>query len=703
MKHIPDGLDSAISLCLPLKQSNKPKPAFYRIADYDRENDELAPALTDYDVDDPEEKEYYPRSLYSPSAEALYDSGADDFLYFEWTYDEYGPHKHPVITHLDDPRLGRIPEPHEVIFLNYGRGADDLRNALSTEGIPLQGGITHRFYIVYDERDGHYIAIDCNIRDFVVANNRIMLSRQNDNVRNSALSAPVVHLEDSLLIYPPFNWLPQRSVYSDLGELEHHGSIPLRDLDYYASDYIKWFARETESNLSRADERALMSIVQSALAIPDYLERYLNAPAPDIELKKLQYKVRSLAEKLLPEDVARVGQALFSDKRIHQKCLEEFKKASDEEVTRIKQGIQRKQEELEVATIKCQELEDEVRTRSEELNRIEHQIEAAKKTLDDEMDAYESFMQEIESNVAFKLGLRTIASQLPEEKNSNSTSGSIAYNACEDLGLDPTDCKLHVAIAHNLIRLGVASFNDIQGECLLLAIGTLSCLPYTKFICCPNPIAQALADSIAIALSGKTACRAHVPSDYRNAAEVFTVIDSSDSPVVLIDNIIDPLNEGILSAIINRGARRVVVLPFTSHSSVRLLARELWSRLFFAPAESLILTPGENGAKRCRRSDCVEIPLPQSLDDIKEDGADLAEVLQGINLPIGSRLLASAVYTTALQLCEDQQGAFAIAKRTITQHLGVSSADNPSSITRIKTFSQDDSGLSLLERALYVE
>ena len=700
MKHIPDGLDSTISLCLPFEQNSK--LAYYRIADYDKDNNELAPSLIDRDVDDPDEQACYPRSLYSPSAVDLYNSGADGFSYFEWAYDEAGRYKYPVITQLDDPRLGRIQEPHEVIFLDYGRGADDLRSALSMEGIPLLGGITHRFYIVYDKCDDHYIAIDCNIRDFVVANNRIMLSRQNDNVRNFALSAPVVHLEDRLLIYPRLNWLPQRYIYSDLGELEHHGSIPLRDLDYYASDYIKWFTRETESNLSRADERALTNIVQSALAMPDYLERYLNAPAPSVELKKLQYKVHSLAEKLPPEDVARVGQTLFSDKQIHQKCLEEFKRASDEEVTEIKQGIQKKQEELEAAAIKCQELEDEVRTRSEELNRIEHQIEAAKKTLDDEMDAYESFMQEIESNVAFKLGLRTIASQLPEEKNSNSTSGSIAYNACEDLGLDPTDCKLHIAIAHNLIRLGVASFNDTQSECLLLAIGTLSCLPYTKFICCPNPIAQALADSIAIALSGKTACRAHIPSDYRNAAEVFTVIDGSDSPVVLIDNIIDPLNEGILSAIINRGARCVVVLPFTSHSSVRLLARELWSRLFFAPAESLILTPGKNGAKRCRRSDCVEIPLPQSLDDIKEDGADLAEVLNEINLPIGSRLLTSAVYTTTLQLCEDQQGAFTIAKQAITQHLGVSSADNPSSIRSIKAFSQDDTGLSLLERALYV-
>lgn len=269
MKYIPDGLDSTISLCLPLKQSNKPRPAFFRIADYDRENDELAPALTEYDVDDPEEKEYYPKSLYSPSAEELYNSGADNFLYFEWAYDEYSPRKHPVNTQIDNPRLGRIQEPHEVIFLNNGRGADELRNALSIEGIPLQGRVTHRFYIVYDECDDHYIAIDCNIRDFVVANNRIMLSRQNDNVRYSALSAPVVYLEDSLLIYPPFSWLPQRSVYSDLGELERHGSIPLRDLDYYASDYIKWYARETESNLSRADERALMSIAQSALAMPN--------------------------------------------------------------------------------------------------------------------------------------------------------------------------------------------------------------------------------------------------------------------------------------------------------------------------------------------------------------------------------------------------------------------------------------------------
>lgn len=95
-------------------------------------------------------------------------------------------------------------------------------------------------------------------------------------------------------------------------------------------------------------------------------------------------------------------------------------------------------------------------------------------------------------------------------------------------------------------------------------------------------------------------------------------------------------------------------------------------------------------------------PLPQSLDDIKEDGADLAEVLKEINLPIGSRLLTSAVYTTTLQLCEDQQGAFTIAKQAIAQHLGVSSADNPSSIRSIKAFSQDDTGLSLLERALYV-
>lgn len=82
MKHMLDGLDSTISLCLPFEQNNN--LAFYRIADYDKENNELAPSLTDCDVDDPDEKAYYPRSLYSPSAVELYDSGADDFLYFEW-------------------------------------------------------------------------------------------------------------------------------------------------------------------------------------------------------------------------------------------------------------------------------------------------------------------------------------------------------------------------------------------------------------------------------------------------------------------------------------------------------------------------------------------------------------------------------------------------------------------------------------------
>lgn len=702
MKRVPNGPDSTISLCLPVMQKNN-KPAFYRIADYDRENNELAPALTDYDVDDPDEKEYYPRSLYSPSAGDLYDSRAVDFLYLEWTYDEYGPHKYPVNTQLDDPHLGRIQEPHEVVFLNNGKGADELRSALSMEGIPLQGRITHRFYIVYDECDGHYIAIDCNIRDFVIANNLIMLSRQNDNVRNSALSAPIVYLEDSLLICPSLNRRQQRFVYSDLGELERHGSIPLRDLDYYASDYIKWFARETDSNLSRADEHALMSIAQRALAMPDYLERYLNTPTPNVELKKLQHKIRSLAEKLPPKDVAMVAQTLFADKQIHQTCLEEYKRASDEEVARIKEGIRIKQEELDVVTAKYQELEDQTRSRSEELRRIEREIEDTKKALDEEIDAHESFMQEIESNVAFKLGLQTIASQLPKEKGECSVSGSIAYDACADLDLEPTTCKLHIAIANNLIRLGVASFNNTNSECLLLAIAVLSCLPYTKFVCCSHPIAQALADAIAIALSGQTACRAHIPSDYRNAVEVLNIIDNSDSPVILMDNIIDPLNEGILSAIINHEARCVVVFPFTSHSSVRLLARELWGRLFFAPAESLILAPGKKRSKKCARSNCTEIPLPQNLDDIKEDGADFAEVFQKTNLSIGSRLLASAVYATALQLCEEQPDAFAVAKRAITQHLGISIADNPSSFMDIEALSQDDTGLSLLERALYVE
>lgn len=702
MKHILNGLDTTISLCIAFLERND-KPAYYRIADYDQANNELAAAITDCDIDDPSEKPYHPRSLFSPSAERLYNSGARDFLYLKWAYDEVGHYKYPVVTQLDDPHLGRICEPHEVIFLDSGRGAGALRDALSNEGIPLQGELTNRFYVVYDKRGDYLVAIDCNIRDFVVEDNRLILSKQKENTGSSALTAPIVYLEDSLILSPQFIWLPQRFIYSDLDELERHGYVPLRNLDYFASDYIKWFTREMDYGLSRSDTRELIRIAQNALAMPDYLEQYLGAPACSVELEKLQRKINSLAEGLIPEDIVKVGQTLLSNEQIHQACLEQCRNEADKELAGIQNEISVKLNELEATATKCQSTKEQLDAKLKEKDEIDEQITRLIKKRDEEMAAYDSIMQELDSNVALKLGLRAIVSQPAQEHNGTSVISPISYVACKDMNPRSVDHDLQSTIVKNLITLGVSSLDNANVECYILATAAVSCLPYTNIICCPHPVASALADAIAIALDGKSACRAHIPSDYRNAKELLSLIDNADSPIVLMDNIIDPVNEGILSAIINHETQRIVILPFSSHASIQLLARELWGRMFFAPAESLIISPGVKKIERCKRSASPTIPIPQKLDDIIEDGVDLAEAFENVNLPVGSRLLASATYSTALTICENQPAPISVSKRAISQHLGVSVANYLDFFRPIEVLSQDDPGLSLLERALYVE
>lgn len=704
MRDTLNGLDSTISLCLAHLEQNG-RPSYYRIADYDQQNNELAPALTEKDFSDPYERLCHPTSLFSPSAEELYNTEADDFYYLQWAYDEDGPYQHPLNTQREDPSLGRICEPHEILFLKGHNGIHELRDALSNEGIPSHGKLTRKFYIVYNECDGHHVAIECNAKDFDENGTSVLLSKQRDSIRNTALSAPVVYLEDSLVIQTQHSRLPQRFVYADLDELEQRGTVLLRDLDYFAADYVKWFARETGAGLSRSDQRSLMAIAKKALTTPDYLEQYLGAPESDIELEKLEQKIGSLIEELPLEGIARVGETLLKNSQIRQACLDQCRQEANEELSKIQEDITSKLKELESATAEYQNTKDQLNAKLKEKDEVENQIASLSSKLDEEMDAYSSFIQELDSNVALKLGLRAIASQATRERNSASASAPIVYDACRNLNPPAADHDLRTIIAHNLINLKVASIDssNTNRECFLLSTATISCLPYTNFICCPHPIASQLADATAIALSGKTSCRVHIPSDYRNAEEILSLIRNADSPVILVDNVIDPVNEGILSAIINHETEHIVLLPFTSHASIRLLARELWGRMFFAPAESLIVAPGKKRVEKCKRSSGTALPTPQKLDDIVDDSLDLDEVFQSISPSLGSKLLASATYATALQACESQPDAAPIPKRTVSQHLAVSVASDSDCSKSIEGLIQDDTGLTFLERALYAQ
>lgn len=666
---------------------------YFRVADFipQESSDELIPALVQEHATSLEEAQANPDYLYNPSAAYNHESRDSDFYLFQWRRDPNDFGKQLTRSFHDDVNLLAFKEPKEVILLEDKHGEQGLREALS-KGISFEGRTTSVFYIVYGNEGGHRPAVRCERRNFSFSDGKIRLRYAISNTKETVLSAPRVWLNDYDIIESPHALTSYRKVYAKLEEPENDGSVLLRPLDYYAADYVKWFIREESIQVSRSDRRAISRIIDAAFLRPDALEAYLEAGAPEEEVISLRKAISHIVMEKDDQDRELFRKALLEDEEFHQECVEQVMQLSDSILEERNRELETAKVNIENARSILAGLNQSIEALDSKKQSLENGIESLTSSLEQVRSEQEAVLDEIQSNIAFKLGLRAVASQQVDLHNPE-----LLVTEGYPCDFAETDSSFEDVFAENLKKRGVTSvIGDPSGERKKLAIGVAAALAATKFIAIPRAVAWQVADSLSVAVSGCSAKKVVVPADFRNICSVLEAISGNEA-VVVIDGVIDAANEGVLFALLSEDVKPVVILPFVSHASASLIAKEVWGRVYLPNAESLLTySRSMRGAKLQKMTSDFELPKI-SADDALEEARDLSEELERLDLTAEHHLLTAVVFRAIEDLTDEE-----LIERYVAQHLLMCSRCDKSAFEAIAEWSEGDLGLTELSKKLGV-
>lgn len=665
---------------------------YFRVADYipQESPDELVPAIVQEHATTLEEAQANPDYLYNPVVAHNHESRESDFYLFQWRQDPNNLGKHLTRSLYDDTRFLSFKEAREVILIECQNGEQGLRDALS-KGIPFEGRTTSVFYIAYGNEEGLCPAIRCERRDFSFLDGKIRLRQDVFNTRETILSAPRVWLKSYDIIESPHASTLHRKVYAKLGELETDGRVLLRPLDYYASDYVKWFIREESIQVTKSNRRVVSQIIDAALSRPDALEAYLETDVQKEEVQSLRNAIAHIV--MGKEDPERelFREALLEDEDFYQECVEQVLQSSNAALEQKKSELAAASDEIERAQSFLADLNFDIDALNQKKQGLESEIEDLSLTLGLVREESDKVLEEIQSNIAFKLGLRAVAAQSSAAPISElSIKEGFPYDYAE------SDSGFREALLHNLKSLGITSIvGEPEEERARLATGLIGSFAATKFVAVPQPMARPVADSISVAISGCTAKRVTVPADYRGIKSVLEAV-SEENGVVVIDGVIDAVNEGVLFSLFAEDVKPVVILPFMSHASVALVAKEAWSKMFLPNVESLLVYSHSSKDPKLQHVASVPTFPKVSTDDARMEARDLGEELEQLDLSAEALLMAGTVLHAVESLTDDEEAI----ERYVAQHLLVCSRCDGLAFATVDEWSQEDPGVFELAKKL---
>ncbi len=667
-------LEKRYSVCIAYAASPD-EVKFYRVADYYPEDaepgNELIPALGLMAFNDLEKKWANPDYIFCREAYYGYLRRDSDVYVLEWSPDKGDPWKQ--VAHICKGAEG-IPgcdNIREVIDIPEVNCREDLAEILQ-RGYDLKRKTTREFYLVYEHASDKDLrrAIKCKRSDFVSQDGRLRLLQDPMNVRQSILSAPVVELPGKRIIQSDFKDLNGREIYSGLEDLpQTRGALPLRPIGYYANDYVKHYLEhcKTVSNLTDKERRyAVARAIDEALSCPHEIEEYLGAECPADELAQLKGAISRQIGGLGDDSVQLVQNALMDDNAIREK-LTLLARAQSEELLASERdellAIEAQRTEAEGVRDSCMK---EASEREVKIAELKQEIADTEARIADLSNAEQKAIQELENNVALKIGLRTILKAGPGDGRArNSTSNlfvtTMGHIPCRESGDD-----LLAVLEKNLGDLGViATAGDASEKLRRAAAGAAGAISTGLPLAIPEPIATPMAIALAAARFASAPTRIAVPADCRDIAAVVNAV--SESGVYLVDGVIDSANEGILFAMQHRWEESIVIFSFKSYASALLLAREAWNGMFMPSVEGLSWAEFFSCPKALSTATNVEGAKAPKRRDVVELTASLADGLSKLALAHSSLVLPAAVAVAAEDMGEDDY------EPVIAQHLAMAS------------------------------
>ena len=625
-----------------------------RILDYRRDINGVGSYQWVYDAEESSAQKDMnnPKTLYrQETVESLHESG-EDFLYVKWKPNPDKPER-PIVKDPYTRAYNFIPECYEVINCPTDN-LEDLRKRLAS-GWHYSGNPTRQVLLIYAGTNGSCDAVLIDRKDLDLSGNSVRLK---PNAPLGAEQYSILESDVKYLPEPRFGEKHERLMYIKPFLPSPEKIVLIQSLERYALQYMRWYLNKVRFVESGFDRKSFETMLAEAVQSPNYLIEF-GVSLTSSDSKKLKKAILHLADGD-KQIQSLVNDALANNPAFRQQCINVCRQELQSELAQERKAMKANLEADSAA--KRQEIEAQIRRKRDEVQRLEElvssrsesyerlnklvvplqtqvddmnrQLDQAKAGLkqvndqaENDLAEFEKLKEEeqrkleeqraatlsqLENDVALKLGLNTMVRSLE-----SALTPLLTNTAAETVPAptSPTVCALNYptipvrqgnkgftdTLADNLQEYGVIPVNDSSASPRSLAEACERALSATKMIAVDSAFAAPLANALSYAGNGRPAKHAGIPADWHDASALDEMMSDEDTDVLVLDGPIDTVNESLLFALSRLEPDVTVILPIGAYGNLRLIAGEIWNRVFYLPTEWYVKLP--LSPKRLFRSD----------------------------------------------------------------------------------------------------
>ncbi|RYQ71207.1 hypothetical protein [Bifidobacterium pseudolongum] len=538
-----------------------------------------------------------PKTLYNPNFFRIMATGLSDFRFLQWTPNYDRPDR-PTVNFFQSGLHATVPPLYEVID-TPANSARELPHMLA-RGIQYSGHPTEKILFLFAGNNNTLEAAVLNREMVTIQHRTLTLSATAPN------TVPHVKLKSGdIQTVNSRSGKDDRLVYVQPKLPESTSHVLIKPMQQMARSYVNWYIRKEQVMNSSELMRDAGIILERAFEKSENLEQYLGINPSPRDLRELQIALKATIHSNTEDVSAIIYNLMKQDDAImssfRQQAAAELADEFKQQKLELLEQLDILQGQRETQTKTVRQLTAQVKDLNEELQQKHREIRDAQAELELQEEERHKALQDLEENVALKIGLQQIAQQnriLLEEQASQRTPNEDQRFRSAPL-MEPTKVQQSDTVQHALTQ-------NLQALCCmfskqrsknnekLAAFATQLCrtLDTTRLLAIDTAHAPAIANGLSFALTGVPAQHMGIPVDFSDFTRLETFLSNRASPVFVLDNVFDTVNESLLFAL-NRchSSDTIVILPIGSFSNLRLVAPEVWQRVFYVPTEGMIGLP----------------------------------------------------------------------------------------------------------------
>ncbi|PLS30915.1 Viral A-type inclusion protein repeat-containing protein [Bifidobacterium margollesii] len=579
------------SVCFAKRGQGKEISALYRIMDYHRGLDsrehyewaywENTPEEIKRGIsrDDPED----PISLYR--AEVLTAMGAnDDFIFLKWSPNEDTPNRpwvlNPYVRHYDSPAL------YEVINCPGVNDVQGLRDRL-VKGWQYRGIPANQLLVAYAESDDKIRVVLIDRHDLIYGDGWLRLDRK------GSLTAQRYMLNRDMVSRIPRALTERgqdRYVYESPSLPDPDDLVLIQPLSEYIKRYAQWFFDSASVTVGDADAIRVAAMVDIALKAPNRLESFLGAHIATSDITQIR---QLLARMKHPDTEVMNGlirETLKNDDAFVKQCRNEVLRSLDDEIAQRKTDLHQLEEDAKQQVAANDDLVNQEKQLNRQIEEIRQQIESERTKLNDIEQKKEQALSRLEEDAVLRLGLQATARFASERQSDPADVNALRPSRYPESGIPAPVNGFADALKRNLRQFGIASVQE-SADLSMLADGIWSTLSATHLLAVDSMFAIPLANALSYSMQGVPAAHVSVPMDWADSSTLDDLMNDEHQHVLVLDGLFDTVNENTLFQISRTQSKTITILPVGAYGNLRLVAREVWNRVFYVPTERYTVLP----------------------------------------------------------------------------------------------------------------